>query len=73
VIERFLSLPCGRNKNGEVLLDLILPDQVSKFLRTQSIIHTVVGLGFRVERSRFWHVMIIANKKGDVSCEKNQA
>ncbi len=51
MIQGLLALQCGLDQDRQVFLDLILADQFRQALGAQSIIHTVVRLGFRVERA----------------------
>jgi hypothetical protein len=56
VIQRLAAVLGRIDQNGQVFLDLILPDDIRQFLRTQGIIHAVIGFGFGVEyRDVFLH------------------
>ncbi len=48
VVERLAALAGRGDQDGEVLLDLLLPDQVGQFLRAQGVVNAVVGFGFGV-------------------------
>jgi hypothetical protein len=53
MIQRFAALPRCRDQNGQILLDLVLPDQVIELLWTQGVIDAVIRLGFGVKGTIF--------------------
>jgi hypothetical protein len=55
MIQRLAASTRRRDQDGKILLHLILPDQIGQHLRTQGVIHTVVGFGFGVEGTGFGH------------------